>query len=130
MISRLQEINFRLAHPVNESVFLIDSPRPSASECELQRLWFAYTGEWILKDRLDQFEDSKRRAAICFHPVAKILPEFRMEHRYTLNGPAQDPSRAVNEKETAIFPVLSRLGASRSTNVWRSSEIEADGRFP
>ena len=96
MIARLKEINPRLADPVNEAVFLADSPRPGARKAVLQRLWFTYAGEWIPKGRFDQLQDPKRCTAICLHPVAKILPEFRMEYCNPLSGPAQGPSRAVN----------------------------------
>jgi hypothetical protein len=54
MIARLKEINPRLADPVNETVFLADSPRPGARKAVLQSLWFTYAGEWIPKGRFDQ----------------------------------------------------------------------------
>lgn len=79
MIPRLQEVDPRLAHQVDESMLLGDAPRPAATEVELERLGLADAAKRIPHDGFYQIKDAQRRLAVCSDPEAKIFPQLRVE---------------------------------------------------
>ncbi len=114
MIARLQEIDSRLADPVNQTMLLSDSPGPGAAEGMLERLGFADSAKRIPQNSLHQLKYAQRSLAIGLNPVAKILTKFAVENRNSLSGPlAQVPSPAAAWKLTPASDVPFQLAAAQ-----------------
>ena len=85
MVSGLQEINPVIAHQVNKSVLLGDSPRPRAGCKVLQ--WFRFTNarKRITLDCFDQLEDFERDVPFGFDPESQILEKFAFEKPFLVS---------------------------------------------
>src|SRR5260221_2307489 len=113
VITRLQEIDSRLAEPAYQTMFLSDSPRPSSGERVPKPLGFADSGERVPQNSLDQLQDAQRSVAIGLNPIAKILSKFAVENGNPLSGPtAQVPSPDAAWKLTPASLVPFQLSAA------------------
>jgi hypothetical protein len=84
VVTGLQEINPVIAHQVNKSVFLGDSPRPCAGCKVLQWFWFANASKRITLDGFDQLKDFERGVPFGFDPESQILEKFVLKNRFSL----------------------------------------------
>jgi hypothetical protein len=73
VIPRLNEFNPVSKHPINDTMFLVDSAAPATGEIMAQRLGFANSMEWVVENRRHQVKNSKRGFAVCPNPAPQIL---------------------------------------------------------
>ena len=77
MIPRLDELNPVGKHPIDDPMFLGDSPAPATGEFMPQRLRLADSLEWIGENRCHQVENSERNFAVGFNPAPQIVAKVR-----------------------------------------------------
>jgi len=73
MVTSLEEIYRLIGDSVDQSMFLGDTPRPAAGECELQGFWLSQSFEWISHDALHQIKDPHGNASLRLDPIAEVL---------------------------------------------------------
>jgi len=84
MISCLHKIDSIMADDINQPVFLCNPPGPDTGPKKFERLGFADTLERVSHDGLDQLKNPDGRFAVGFHPIAEVIPEFRLKHGFSL----------------------------------------------
>lgn len=77
MITRLDEFNPVSIHPIDDTMFLVNSPAPATGEIMTQRLGFANSLEWISENRGHQVKNPKRAFAVYLNPAPQILSKVR-----------------------------------------------------
>ncbi len=77
MITSLNEFNPVGKYPIDDTMFLANSPAPAASKIVPQRLGLADSVEWIGKDCRHQIENPERSFAICLNPATQIFAKVR-----------------------------------------------------
>ena len=77
MISRLNEFNPVGKHPIDNTMFLANSPGPATGEVMPQWFGLANSLEWIVENRRHQVKNPKRGFAVCFNPAPQILAKVR-----------------------------------------------------
>jgi hypothetical protein len=73
-------------------MFLSESTRPASCEYVFERLRFSDSRERIAQDAFHEFECAERNLTVGFDPIAKVLPELRVEYSLSLNVARQVPS--------------------------------------
>ncbi len=77
MIPRLDEFNPVGKYPINDPMFLVNSPAPTTGEIMPQRLGLANSLEWIGENRRHQVKNPKRGFAVCLNPAPQIFSKVR-----------------------------------------------------
>jgi hypothetical protein len=77
VVTRLNEFDSVVKHPIDDAMLLINSPAPTTFEIVPQRLRFANSPEWIGENRRHQIKNPERGLPVCFNPVPKILTKIR-----------------------------------------------------
>ena len=63
--------------------------------------------EWVAEDRFDKIQDAQGGLALCFDPVAQVVPEFRLEYGTARPTPQGRPRLSI---PGACRPLLHRPG--------------------
>jgi hypothetical protein len=77
VIPRLDEFNSVGEHPIDHTMFLVNSAAPATGEIMAQRLGFAYSPKWIDENRRHQVKNPKRGVAVSLNPAPQVLAEVR-----------------------------------------------------
>jgi hypothetical protein len=110
MVSSLEEIDRLIGDAVHQSVFLSDTPRPTAGEYMFQRFGLSRTFERIPRDCLNEVEDSDRYATLVFDPKPEVLKKLGLKN--------SDPSRmSLHRASLSAERLLSRVLAFPSLPV-------------
>jgi hypothetical protein len=108
MISSLEKVDAFLSYQIDDAVFLSEPSRPGPGIEVFEWLWLSNAAAWFSENRLDQFQHSQSRFAICLYPILQVFLELRVENgvsRFTLR---QDPPRVSNapaKYECPCWPV-------------------------
>jgi hypothetical protein len=92
VVTVLQKINPSFTDAINQAMFLGEAARPASGKDVLQKLGLSDSRKRIAQDAFDEFQGAESDSAIRFDPVPKVLPEFRMEYRFSLSGASQVPT--------------------------------------
>lgn len=95
MISGLEKIDPLIPDQVNQAVFLGDPPGPEAGGEMLEGFGLADALEWVAENRFDKIQDAQGGLALCFDPVAQVVPEFRLEYGAARPTPQGRPRLSV-----------------------------------
>lgn len=76
MITRLEKVDLSFLHPVDNSVFLVDTTRPSIRVEMFQRLRLAWPIKCISHGGFNQTKHFESESAICLNPVFEILEKL------------------------------------------------------
>ena len=77
MIARLEKVDSLSGHPIDHTMFLVNSAAPATGEIMAQRLGFAYSPEWIVENRRHKVKNPKRGFAVSLNPAPQVLAKVR-----------------------------------------------------
>jgi hypothetical protein len=94
VVSSLEEIDCFVGDPVNQPVFLSDTPRPTTSEHIFQRFGLSRPFQWIPHDSLNKIGHSHRHGALVVDPIPEVLKKLGLKCGDSLRPSlhAKDPS--------------------------------------
>ena len=121
VVSSLKEIDCLVSDAVHQSVFLGDTPRPTAGEHILQRFGLSRTFERIPHHCLNEIEDSDRDAALVFDPEPEVLQKLGLKY----GDPFRLPTHRASLFRNAVvvsglsFPAFARRSAESKRLAFR-----------
>jgi len=80
VVSGLEKIDSLVGDTVHQTVFLSDTPRPTAGEQIFQWFGFPRALKGIPHDRFNEIENSDRDAAFVFDPKSEVLKKLGLKY--------------------------------------------------
>ena len=80
MVVSLEKVDALFGNPVNEPVLLRDMSRPASGKCVSERSGLTGYPEGVAQYRFNQVQHSDCCISVGLDPIAKILPELRLEN--------------------------------------------------
>jgi hypothetical protein len=84
VIPSLEKIDFLFSDPVDQSVLLSDTARPTPGEHIFQWFGLSRALEGISDDLVNEIEDSDGYASVVFDPETEVLKKLGLEYGNTL----------------------------------------------
>ena len=113
MVPCRDESHGRCFDSIDQTVFLVDTPGPSARKLSSERFRFTRSAEGISYYSLDQFEDAKRAPPVGADPVLQVVQTVLVEERIPAASFPHVPSRPSRSRSCSMLSGMPSPAAAR-----------------
>jgi len=119
MVASLKKIDGFVANPIDQPVFLCDTPGPTTCKHISERLRFAWALERIAHNCLNQIQYSDSCVPVGFDPMWQVLSELGMEDGDSFTFPLHRASLDAIQLQSRVSISLARRSAVSKRRAFR-----------